>query len=273
VSTGDNARTWTKYLEGWQCKKCNAAKSNIRQARHPELFRDRMTMGATALRGAEDTASPGSGSNISDSDTLKGCVVALYRQFGAKAIVTNMEIKEIMQVLRCRKIFDIDCGDGMRVFLCPGFKMAGCSTNIDIVKAQNNNSNDLCLCCRNKSKQTARTERRRVDNKEFRLDPTSTMQQCNRTKEELSVVTKKLKNNRKIAKTHLQRIEAKLEATTIKFEGESAEFIAFRAETESKLRDISDKEDNFRDSAKAALIELMGEGLKEEKDDPDAKLE
>eukprot|EP00978_Attheya_sp_CCMP212_P039871 scaffold211625_cov63-Attheya_sp.AAC.1 len=32
ASTGDNACTWTNYPEGWQCKKCNDAKSNIRQA-------------------------------------------------------------------------------------------------------------------------------------------------------------------------------------------------------------------------------------------------
>jgi hypothetical protein len=264
MSTGDNAMTWTKYSEGWQCKKCNDAKSNIRQARHPELFTERMA--------AEDTATAEGGSNIPDSNTLKGCVVALYRQCGAKDVVINVEMKEIMQVLRCREIFAIDCGDGMKVFLCPGFEGDDCS-NIDVVKAQNNNS-DLCSCCQIKSKQTARTERRRVDNKEFRLDPTSTMQQCNRTKEELSAVTKKVNYNRKIAKTRLQQVEANLAATIIKFEGESTEFIAFRAETEKKLRDICGKEkDNFRASARAALIEVMKEGLKEEKEDPDAKFE
>eukprot|EP00978_Attheya_sp_CCMP212_P012247 scaffold30443_cov23-Attheya_sp.AAC.1 len=99
------------------------------------------------------------------------------------------------------------------------------------------------------------------------------MQQCNRTKEELSAIAKKVNNNRKIVKTHFQRMESKLEATRIKFEGESAEFIAFRAETERKLRDICDKEGNFRDSARAALIELMEEGVKEEKGNPDAKIE
>eukprot|EP00978_Attheya_sp_CCMP212_P049535 scaffold677864_cov59-Attheya_sp.AAC.1 len=95
---------------------------------------------------AEDTATARSGSNISDSHTLKGRVVALYRQCGAKAVVTNVEIKEIMHVLQCRKIFAIDCGNGMKVFLCPGFEGDGCS-NIDVVKAQNNNSH-LCSCCR-----------------------------------------------------------------------------------------------------------------------------
>ena len=271
ADAGDDTGTWTNYPEGWQCHKCNAAKRNIRQSRHPVLFPEKTVTETTASTAGVDTATAGSGSNISNSNDLKKRVVALYRQHGAVAFVSNGEVKETMIVLRCRNIFGIDCGDGTKVFLCPGFEGEGCDT-LGVVKMQKNNT-DLCSSCQTKSKQSARTERSRIENKTFRLDPTSTMQQCNRTEEERSLVAKKANINRKVAKKRLQRMEAKFKATEIKFEGESEEFTAFRTEMEEKLRDICDKQDDFRTSARAALIEVMEDGLKEEKDDPDAKIE